>query len=397
MTAKMLYIGSPIYLITGNFLFYPENLLEVIICQKFSMKASDNRTLILSSDDVQQIVLHYGLDVVMDVLISRLSEAIQEYDTQFTEIPVRSGFNYEWPHSGLVEWMPVFQLGSQVVIKVVGYHPSNPSQFGLPTIVSTISSYDTATGHLLGLMDGVLLTALRTGAASAVASRALAHPASSTLGLIGCGAQAITQLHALSRLFELDRVLIYDIDPDALLSFRERCAMLALNADIVSAEIEDIVPGSDILCTATSIGVGSGPLFSQLSTRPHLHVNAVGSDFPGKIELPLELLLQSFVCPDFREQAVAEGECQQLAVDQIGPDLVEVIQKQQNFTAIQKQRSVFDSTGWALEDQVAMEVFLEYASELGLGQEIAIETLPADAKNPYHFAAKLHYQGTPKV
>lgn len=116
--------------------------------------------------------------------------------------------------------------GEKFFIKVVGYHPSNPSKFNLPTIISTISEYDTNSGHLCAVIDGVLATAIRTGAASAVASKLMAHPESSTLGLIGCGTQAVTQLQALSLCFKIERVLIYDIDPNALSSFEKRCSAL---------------------------------------------------------------------------------------------------------------------------------------------------------------------------
>ena len=146
-------------------------------------------TLVLTSSDVQEIVRQRGLDAIMHTLIERLDAAMQGFNPEQTSIPVRSGFNYMEPQMGLIEWMPLYEKGENVVMKVVGYHPHNPLQYNVPTIVSTISSYDTATGHLQGIMDGVLLTALRTGAASAVASKYLAHPQSGTLGLIGCGAQ----------------------------------------------------------------------------------------------------------------------------------------------------------------------------------------------------------------
>ena len=76
------------------------------------------------------------------------------------------------------------------------------------------------------MIDGVLATAIRTGAASAVASKLMANPTSSTLGLIGCGTQAVTQLHAISLCFKIDRVLFYDIDPNASSSFEKRCSAL---------------------------------------------------------------------------------------------------------------------------------------------------------------------------
>jgi ornithine cyclodeaminase/alanine dehydrogenase-like protein (mu-crystallin family) len=343
------------------------------------------KTLVLPQNDVQDIVRHFGVDAVMDDLIKKLTVAIAQLDKEQTIIPIRSGFNYEGPQPGLVEWMPLYDKGRQVVIKLVGYHPQNPEKYGLPTILSTISAYDTHTGHLKSLMDGVLLTSLRTGAASAIATRLMAHPDSSTLGLIGCGAQAVTQLHAISRLFDIKKVLIYDIDPDTVTSFEERCSDLGLEAVIVSCPLEQIVGEADILCTATSIASGEGPLFSGLETKPHLHINAVGSDFPGKIEVPLDFLTSSFVCPDFRAQAVVEGECQQLKEAHIGADLAEVLNNEAAYSHVQSQRSVFDSTGWSLEDAVVMELFTAYARDLGLGKEMEIETIGGDAKSPYGF------------
>ena len=333
----------------------------------FLMKYSTQHTIILSSEDCRQVIEQYGIDTLTDKLIAKTIEAIKDYHPEKTQIPARSGFHYETPHTGLIEWMPLLDKDEQVVIKVVGYHPSNPKINNLPTILSTISAYDTASGHLLSIADGVLLTALRTGAASAVASKYLAHPDSKVLGIIGCGAQAVTQLHALSRLFNFEKVLIYDIDTETMLSFKTRCECLKFNAQIQLSTVEEIVTASDILCTATSIEPGAGPLFENLPTQPHLHINAVGSDFPGKIELPLGLLEQSFICPDFTEQALAEGECQQLKRANIDADLTEIVQNPNGFRQIPNQKSVFDSTGWALEDRVVLDLFTECADELGVG------------------------------
>lgn len=352
------------------------------------MSANKTKTLVLSSFDIQEILRHFGVDWTMTTLIERLRTAINNYNPQKLSIPVRSGFQYEKPEPGLMEWMPLYNQddqGGKVLIKVVGYHPSNPGKFNLPTIVSTISEYDTNSGHLCALIDGVLATAIRTGAASAVASKLMAKPTSSVLGLIGCGTQAITQLHAISLCFKIERVLFYDVDPNASSSFEKRCSALNLNTGFISTTIEEIVKNSDILCTATSIEIGAGPLFSNIETKPHLHINAVGSDFPGKVEIPLELLQKCFVCPDFIGQAIVEGECQQLEQKDIGAGLVEVVQNSNKYAYLQSERTVFDSTGWALEDKVVMDLFLDCASELGLGQELEIEHRPGDTKNPYDF------------
>lgn len=353
------------------------------------MEKKSQRTLILSGNHVNEIVQKVGLDNLMDLLISKLNSAIETFNPKETVIPIRSGFNYKGENPGLIEWMPVHKKGDGITIKVVGYHPKNPAKYKLPTILSSISSYDTTTGHLKGIADGVLLTALRTGAASAVASKLLASSESSCLGLIGCGAQAVTQLHALSRCFDIKKVLVYDSDPDAVLSFNDRCSMLGLHIQINSASISEIMKDADIVCTATSIDVGEGPLFDNLETNSQIHINAAGSDFPGKIELPISLLTKSVVVPDFLEQAKIEGECQQLPSDDcIGPDLAELVQNSNKFSHLKDKRTVFDSTGWALEDQVVMDLFLELAQGYGIGTELNIENTSDDAKNPYHYFLK---------
>ncbi|MEL6128448.1 MAG: ornithine cyclodeaminase family protein [Cyanobacteria bacterium J06627_3] len=344
------------------------------------------KTLVLSVEDIRLIVEHVGLDGLMDEMIARLIHAFEQFDPTKTVVPVRTGFSYDRPHMGLVEWMPLFEKYRQIVVKAVGYHPQNPSLHSLPTVLSTVSAYDPASGHLAAVIDGTFLTALRTGAASAIATQHLASPSSQTLGLIGAGAQAVTQLHALSRCFDLTQVLIFDSDGAVSQSFSERVACLGLDhLTIRQAEIADIVATADILCTATSVNVNNGPVFPDQNLKPWLHVNAVGADFPGKFEVPLSLLERSFVCPDFRDQAIREGECQQLKdLTKIGDELSNVVKKPDQYRHHQQQPTVFDSTGFALEDQVAMNMLLDYATELDIGTLVELESA-AESQNPYSF------------
>lgn len=360
----------------------PTNAVNTVV-----ISTSQLQTLVLSVEDTRHIVEHVGLDALMDEMITRLIQAFEQFDPTQTVVPVRTGFSYEQPHVGLVEWMPLFEKHRQIVVKAVGYHPQNPSLYNLPTVLSTVSAYDPTSGHLTALMDGTFLTALRTGAASAIATQHLASPHSQTLGLIGVGAQSISQLHGLSRCFDLKRVLIFDRDPTVGQSFSERIACLGLDhLDICQAKISDIVAAADILCTATSVDVGHGPVFPDQGLKPWLHVNAVGADFPGKFEVPLSLLERSFVCPDFRGQAIREGECQQLQdLQSIGSELSDVVKNPARYRHHQRQFTVFDSTGFALEDQVAMNMLLDYATELHAGTLVELESATAEVKNPYSF------------
>ena len=345
-------------------------------------------TLLLTISDTRAIVQEVGLNTLMDAMIARLTHAFETFSPAKSIVPMREGFNYTKPHVGLIEWMPIMEIGGNVTVKMVGYHPENPEIHGLPTILGTISAYDTATGHLIGIVDGVFPTALRTGAASAVASRELANPHSKTLGLIGCGAQAVSQAHALSRVFDFDDILIYDTDRTTAENFHKRVKFLDMSVVIPEEYTPEFVAeNADILCTVTSVDVDAGAVFEFTEVKPWLHVNAVGADFPGKVELPNELLRRSFVVPDHTAQAKREGECQQLQANDIGPELVEMMQNRGKFDDVHTKMTVFDSTGYALEDQVALELFLDFGEELGLGTRVQLEGVSAEPKDPYHFLA----------
>jgi ornithine cyclodeaminase/alanine dehydrogenase-like protein (mu-crystallin family) len=341
-------------------------------------------SLLLDAPAVRTIVKRIGHDALMDRFITRLRRAIAEYDPTIAQVPARSGVHYQRPEWGLLEWMPAYFGTEGTTVKLVGYHPSNPERRGLPTVISTVCVFSTESGHLSGLVDGTLLTTLRTGAASTVASEILAIPESAVLGVIGCGAQAVTQVHGLSRQFPLQRVLAYDIDPAVSRTFRDRLRFLDVPIEAVPRErLAELVASADILSTCTSAAPGEGPVFADGPHKPHLHVNAVGSDFHGKFEIPIALLRRSLVCPDFYDQAVLEGECQQLEPGEIGPDFRTLVQRAPEYASAQREVTVFDSTGWALEDHVGAMILFECAAEFGVGRSVELECLPADPKDPY--------------
>ena len=344
-------------------------------------------TIILTRNDIAEIVSRVGLHQLMDDMISELRQTLLKFDNKLTQVRTRDGFSYFTPYPGVLEWMPVMQVDDFAVIKVVSYNPGNPLLYRVPTIISTLSLYNIRTGHLMALADGIFTTALRTGAASAIASEVLANPASEVIGLVGCGAQAVTQLHALSRLFDIKRVLAYDTDSDVLASFPERCRFLGLNLQLASRQ--ELEEESDIICTATSVGLDEGPVIDGMNLKPWVHINAVGSDLPRKIELPLQLLRESLVCPDYRAQATVEGECQQLKGDEIGPELIDLVKHASDYRLQQQSKTVFDSTGFALEDKAAMQVLLAMAKEVGVGRMLPIESMDVDPIDPYSFVREL--------
>ncbi|MGD1702672.1 ornithine cyclodeaminase family protein [Dapis sp. BLCC M229] len=340
-------------------------------------------TLLIRPQDIAKAIELVGIDTLMDKTIAGLTEAFKEVNRGQGELRTRAGF-VKKPSCACVEWMPYMRKTDQsVTVKVVAYQPDNIQTIGIPTVLATTSLYDFNNGHLVALCDAVTLTAIRTGAASAIASKILANPDSATVGLVGAGAQAVTQLHGLSRVFPLQEVLVYDINPDIARSFSSRVAFLGLS--IRSCSLDELERNADIICTATSVDEGADPVITGENLKPHVHINAVGADIIGKTELPLSLLKRSFVCPDFPEQALLEGECQQLQPEEVRPSLMEMIERPEEFYHWREQQTVFDSTGLAIEDHVALSIMQELVQAHGLGQRLQLEYYPNDPYNPYEF------------
>lgn len=341
--------------------------------------------IFLSSRDIADLSHRVGLDVLMDGLIDRLEIAFKEFNDESCKIPARDGFHYDHPHIGLVEWMPMMRHNDSIMMKMVGYHPDNPIAHQLPTILSTLAMFDVQTGQLKVLADGTFLTALRTGAASAIASSIFAIPKCRTLGIIGAGAQAMSQLHALSRKFTLERVLVYDKDPAVSGTISRRLAPLKIKGITTSVQpLDYVLKEAEILCIATAVEKNKGPVFKDTaSLKDYLHINAVGSDLPGKIEVPLGVLERSYVCPDFLKQALVEGECQQLSTEQVGEELHQLVKAPHSVKSQQERLTIFDSTGFALEDFVVLDFITEIANKYGLGMPLDLCTNPLDPYNPY--------------
>lgn len=339
-------------------------------------------TWLLSQYDMVRLLNVVGRDALMRRLIAALEEGFSELGHgRRAESPMRSGFTRTGDTPGVIELMPHRDPGLYVTVKTVSYSPRNVDDHGLPTILGTVARIDDNTGRLVALTDGVLLTALRTGAASAVATSRLAHPNSQVVGLIGTGAQAVTQLHGLSLVMDIQRVLVYDIEDRHAKSFFDRAAFLGLDIELSSPK--RILAESDVLCTATSVPVGAGPVFPDGDHRPHLHINSLGADEIGKTELPVSLLRRALVCVDHRGQARQEGECQQLTEDEIGPSLAYLCAHPEEWTYHRQSLTVFDSTGVAFEDHLALDVILTAAREIGLGTKLSIECHPDDVLDPY--------------
>ncbi len=349
---------------------------------KNSRTKSTLATLMLDVHDLVAVISDVSVDTFMDEMIATLRSSIGSFDATAVEHQIRDGFNYHTPEHGLVEWMPTMVVGDVVSVKTVGYHPANPVRRGLPSVLATTALYDTTTGRLMAVCESTLLTAIRTGAASAIVTEAVTATTPIRLGVVGCGAQAVTQIHAIGRVRDIESIVVTDLDPDVAASLVDRLPRGLVLPEVVTAErFSSLVRTFDVVSTCTSVPIGEGPVVDLSDARPDLHINAVGADFPGKTELPLDYLRSAVVIPDVAEQCMIEGESQRLTLADLGPSIVEVVGGLVD--GLEERQTVFDSTGWSYEDLLAAQLFLGHAQRLGLGTMIDLQLEPHDPYDPY--------------
>lgn len=342
----------------------------------------------LDVHDLSEVMADVGLDAFMDEMIDRLRTAFSTFDPEAVHHQIRKGFNYETPEHGLVEWMPTMVVGDVVSVKTVGYHPANPVARRIPSVLATTALYDTTTGRLVAICEATLLTAIRTGAASAIVTEVATRPRPISLGVVGCGAQAVTQIHAISRVRSIERIVVTDPNAENARSLSDRLPEGIVAPEVVGIDrFNQVVGELDVLCTCTSVPIGEGPVVGLARASASLHVNAVGADFPGKTELPLDYLRSTLVIPDVVAQCMIEGESQQLDEAELGPSMVEVLAggagDTWDKTDLPSQRTVFDSTGWSYEDLLSAQLFLDHAQRLGLGTTVDLQLEPIDPYDPY--------------
>lgn len=308
-------------------------------------------TLILTRKDVQKLL-------VMEDVLAAVEQAFRDYALGKWTLPVKM---YLQVPRGDFRAMPAATAGA-AGLKWVNVHPENPAR-GLPTVMALIIYSDPDTGYPLAVMDATDITAYRTGAAAAVASKYLARKDSRTLGIIGAGRQAQTQLMAHQKLFELGEVRVHDRSQDAVARFISLFPQL----HVKSASAEEAA-ASDILCTVTP---AKAPVVKKEWGHPGTHINAIGADAPGKEELEPDVLNGAIVVVDDVRQASEGGEINVpisrglFRPEDIYASLGDIIAGKKPGRKDDRAITIFDSTGLALEDIATAKLVYDKAKREG--------------------------------
>jgi len=324
-------------------------------------------TLLLSRSDVQKALN-------MEDAIELVERGFVEYGKGGVNMPQRPVI-FVPEHDGFAGFMPalVREMGA-LAIKTVTAFKGNPKK-GLPTILGTVTLLDVETGVPLSIMDAGYLTAVRTGAASGVATKYLAKEDASIAAIFGAGVQGATQLEAICTVRHITGVRVFDTDRQAAEKFARELAGRGPIPDRVEVvgSPQEALSGADVVATATT---SASPIFDGDDLSPGVHINGVGSHSPGARELDTRTVVRSKIVCDSVEACLVEAgdllipiKGGALKESDIHGGLADVISGRVPGRKNAEEITLYKSVGLAFQDAVTALRTYERAKSEGLGME----------------------------
>jgi ornithine cyclodeaminase/alanine dehydrogenase-like protein (mu-crystallin family) len=319
--------------------------------------------LILGHDDVLAAL-------TPDDCADAMAEVLAAHARGEALMPLRSLVPFEGA-AGFMGLMPAWRGGPDPVfgLKALAVMPGNPAR-GLDSHQGIVTLFDGEVGAPRAILDASAVTAVRTAAVSAVATRVLAREDARVLAILGAGVQGRAHLRALLSVREFEEVRVFAPN-------QTHARVMADGRANVVASAEDAVRGADVVVTATS---SREPVVRRQWFVPGAHINAVGASVPSARELDLDTVVACALFCDSREslqneageyrQAVEEGAIP--GDEHVRASLGEVLAGMAPGRVSPQELTVFRSLGLAVEDLAAAERAVARARELGIGTEVAL-------------------------
>jgi ornithine cyclodeaminase/alanine dehydrogenase-like protein (mu-crystallin family) len=285
----------------------------------------------------------------MAELIPAMEKALIEFSAGKVTQPVRSVIKVDVAAAtGFLGLMPALTPDG-LGLKAVTFYPSNVER-GIPTHMATIFLVDPETGTPLAIMDGRLITEMRTAAVSAAATKLLAPPNAKILAILGSGVQAHSHVEALRLVRQLEEIRVWS-------PTEEHAEQFAKEIGATPTSAEEAVRGADVIVTTTN---SQTPVLKGAWLKPGSHVNAIGACRPDWRELDDEAM-SNVVFVDSREGAMKESGDVILSNAKIYAELGEALAG--NVPARVNETTIFKSLGMAVEDIAA--AMLVYRAAVG--------------------------------
>jgi ornithine cyclodeaminase len=333
---------------------------------------------ILTVQNVQDILKYMGIKTFFQNFIIQLESDFANW--QDFDMRPRSAFHSK---NGVIELMPIANK-HYFACKTVNGHPTNTVQNKF-CVAATGQLCTVDDGYTKMICEMTLLTALRTGATSALVSKYMAKKDSKIIKIIGCGAQSEFQIIAHLAVFDIQTVYYFDIDPKAMTKFAQNMSRFGVELVASVASDSDIAKADIIItCIAEKSKV---VLFDADLIVPGTHICGVGGDCPGKTELDPKLLtIADKIVVEFLEQTSEEGEIQNYqgeAKEIIHGEIWEMVLGQKPGRQNDTEITFYDAVGFALEDFAIMVYFDKLSDQTGIFNELELIPQVKDCKNLY--------------
>jgi ornithine cyclodeaminase len=326
---------------------------------------------ILSAADVRQAV-------PMLAAINAVEQGFIRLAQGNATVPLRTHLRVS-EHNADSFYMPAYVGGADPALglKVVSVFPHNLERYGAPSIHAIVMLLDPATGKPAAILDGTYLTALRTGAASGVATRHMAREDARGLAIIGAGAQALPQVLAVCAVRPIEAIWISNRNQERATTLASRLEHEGVRAEVhLASSVEQALAEADVICCATS---SPDPLFEDRMLKPGTHINGVGSYKPTLAEVPPTTVARARLVVDQRAAAWAEaGDLVQardngfITEAHVVAELGQVASGAIKGRDDSEQITFFKSVGNAVQDLAVASLALARSAELGLGAEITL-------------------------
>ena len=310
------------------------------------MQPSDKALVpFVSVDHMMQLIHYVGVSDMLRGLAQYVEDDFKRWEL-FDKTPRVASHSAE----GVIELMPTSD-GETYGFKYVNGHPKNTSE-GLQTVTAFGLLADVDTGYPVLLTEMTMLTALRTAATSALVARVLAPKGATTMAMIGNGAQSEFQSVAMQAIAGISEVRLYDTDRAATTKCAANLASSGLRiTECTSAE--EAIEGAHILTTCTA-DKAYATILTDNMVGAGVHINAIGGDCPGKTEIAPAILRRGDIFVEYPPQTRIEGDIQQLDPDHPITEIWQVLAGQAPGRTSDKQITIFDSVGFAIEDFSAL-------------------------------------------
>ena len=255
-------------------------------------------------------------------------------------------------------------------VKVVSGFYRNGIDNDLPTMMGNVILYDGTDGSTLCIMDGSLLTGVRTGAAGAISAKYLARKNSKTVAVIGGGGQARMQIYALKEVMHIETVQVYSPAADEMEGYKKDVEEKTDLNVVICKTVEEAMKGADIAISTTP---ATKWLVSADLVKPGMHIVAVGADMAGKNEWDPQIFRNAKVFNDSKAECTVRGEtCNAIAAgvitaEEIYAEIGEVIIGQKKGRISDDEITIFDTVGLGVQDNVTGARVYDLARKRGLG------------------------------